>query len=94
MKMNRQATSILTASFFVHSLQHVCADTMRSVAVFVAAGIATAHSSIPPAMADAFAALAVSVIILCSMLPLLHGLFWTAVRIHTLTRNPPNIAEV
>jgi hypothetical protein len=64
---------------------------MRSVAVFVAAGIATAKPSIPPAMADAVAAFAVSIIILCSILPLLHGLFWTAVKIHKLTRNPPTI---
>lgn len=70
---------------------HICADTMRSVAVFVAAGIATAFPSIAPAMADAVAALAVSVTILISILPLLHGLVWTAVKIYTLTRNPPSL---
>jgi Co/Zn/Cd efflux system component len=88
--MNRQPR--LTTVFLFHSfLQHVCADTLRSVAVFVAAGIATADPSISGAMADAVAALAVSVIILCSILPLLHGLLWTAVKIYTLSRNPPNI---
>jgi Co/Zn/Cd efflux system component len=89
--MNESSTSTNNVLFVSLFSQHVCADTMRSVAVFVAAGIATAIPSIAPAMADAVAALAVSITILMSILPLLHGLVWTAVNIYTLTRNPPSI---
>jgi Co/Zn/Cd efflux system component len=76
---------------FSHPLQHICADTFRSIAVFIAAGIAVAVPSIAPAMADAVAAVAVSVIILVSILPLLHGLVLTALKIYTLSRNPPSL---
>jgi Co/Zn/Cd efflux system component len=77
--------------FLYSFIQHICADTFRSIAVFVAAGIAVAVPSIAPAMADAVAAVAVSVIILVSILPLLHGLVLTALKIYTLSRNPPSL---
>jgi hypothetical protein len=47
---------------------------MRSVAVLVAAGVATLIPGIESGVADAMAAVAVSVIILASLIPLLHGL--------------------
>ncbi len=70
---------------FLISIQHICADTLRSVAVLLAAGIAlclpTHHN---PALqqyyavqADAGAALMVSIIILLSIVPLLRGIVRT-----------------
>ena len=69
-------------------LQHICADTLRSTAVLVAAAIATAIPSIEGSVADSSAAIAVSVIILISLIPLAHGLLWTCVKIYNLQRNP------
>jgi len=65
---------------------HVCADTMRSVAVLIAAGIATAFQQIQSGDADAWAAIVVSLIILGSLLPLLHGLFITTKEILLFSR--------
>lgn len=56
---------------------HVCADTMRSIAVLVAAGIAGMFDSIDPEAADAVAAVVVSIIIILSLIPLFQGLFRT-----------------
>jgi Co/Zn/Cd efflux system component len=67
---------------------HVCADTLRSVAVVLAAGIATIFPSIPGETADAAAAVAVSIIIFVSLLPLIQGLVITAFEIKYLLRNP------
>jgi Co/Zn/Cd efflux system component len=69
--------------------QHVCADTLRSTAVLIAASVALCipssyvHAS---DMADAVAALAVSVIILCTLIPLIQGLVRTAGHIVRLLR--------
>lgn len=54
---------------------HVMADTLRSIAVVLAAGFALIFpDQISPANADSVAALVVSALILLSLLPLLQGL--------------------
>lgn len=63
-------------------VKHVFADTLRSTAVLLAAGISYTFSIGAPAMVDAVAALAVSLIILMSLGPLLRGIYhaWTQLR--------------
>mmetsp|Transcript_905 Transcript_905/g.1194 ORF Transcript_905/g.1194 Transcript_905/m.1194 type:complete len:345 (+) Transcript_905:134-1168(+) len=68
---------------------HVCADTMRSVAVLVAAAIATYVPSVDGSKADAVAAVVVSFIIFISLIPLVQGLVLTGVEIRYLKLNPP-----
>jgi Co/Zn/Cd efflux system component len=63
------------------SSQHVFADTLRSVAVLVAAGIASMSDMISAEAADSVAAVIVSLIILFSCMPLTKGLVHTAVEI-------------
>jgi Co/Zn/Cd efflux system component len=71
----------------------VCADTLRSVAVFVAAGIAYLWNAVTPdaayadvsLLADAYASLMVSIIIIVSLGPLLQGLYYTALEIKDMT---------
>lgn len=70
-------------------LQHVCADTLRSTAVLVAAAIATIFPSLDGANVDAVAAVVVSVIIFVSLVPLVQGLVLTGIEIRRLKRNPP-----
>jgi len=62
---------------------HVMADTLRSIAVLIAAGIACIMPSLSPTLADASAAVAVSGIIAVSLGPLLMGLIqtWGEIRI-------------
>lgn len=59
------------------------ADTLRSIAVLIAAGIACIMPSLSPTLADASAAVAVSGIIAVSLGPLLMGLIqtWGEIRI-------------
>jgi len=61
---------------------HVFADTLRSTAVLLAAGISYTFQLGAPAVVDALAALAVSFIILMSLGPLLKGIFhaWRQLR--------------
>ncbi|KAL7511445.1 hypothetical protein ACHAXN_009522 [Cyclotella atomus] len=61
---------------------HVFADTLRSTAVLLAAGISYTFNIGAPATVDAVAALAVSIIILMSLGPLLRGIFhaWSQYR--------------
>lgn len=61
---------------------------MRSIAVLLAAGIATVFSSVDGDVADATAAVVVSLIIIVSLFPLLYGLFLTAREIVILSRTP------
>ena len=82
------AFNLLTSLIF-SSRQHVCADTLRSIAVLVAAATAFLIPSIEGSTADSVAAVAVSFIILGSLLPLLQGLVLTVVQIYALSRNPP-----
>lgn len=59
---------------------HVFADTLRSIAVIIAAGLAMIFpDKISPVVADATAALVVSTLILLSLLPLVGGL-WGSTR--------------
>lgn len=67
---------------------HVLADTLRSVAVLVAAGIAYLSDFITPDEADSYAAVLVSFIILFSCGPLLQGLYYTAQEIRDMHRGP------
>lgn len=53
---------------------HIMADTLRSIAVLLAAGIAFVFKSIDPSIADASASIVVSIIIALSLGPLLVGL--------------------
>jgi len=53
---------------------HVFADTLRSIAVILAAGVAELVEDVSPEEADATAAVIVSVLILLSLVPLFHGL--------------------
>lgn len=59
------------------------ADTLRSIAVLLAAGISYTLKVGVPTFVDAIASLAVSVIILCSLGPLLRGIFhaWGQLRL-------------
>jgi Co/Zn/Cd efflux system component len=82
------------ASFFVirnlnmcSAWTHVCADTLRSVAVLLAAGLATLFPDyISPVAADSNGTIVVSLVILISLGPLLHGLYRTARQIVKLER--------
>jgi Co/Zn/Cd efflux system component len=53
---------------------HVFADTLRSIAVIIAAVLAILIPGVTPDLADAAAAIAVSCLIFLSLLPLLRGL--------------------
>lgn len=63
---------------------HVFADTLRSVAVLCAAGLATVSGVISADEADAGAALVVSIVILLSCIPLLQGTYFTAKEIREM----------
>ena len=69
--------------------KHVFADTMRSIAVLLAGGISYFTNIISPEVADASAALIVSLIIFLSCLPLFNGLYKTCREIIILKRGPP-----
>jgi Co/Zn/Cd efflux system component len=58
--------------------QHVFADTLRSIAVIVAAVVAKLVDEVTPEEADAAAAVVVSVLILLSLIPLFHGMIQTS----------------
>ena len=57
--------------------QHVFADTLRSLAVIVAATVAEVADGVTSEEADATAAVVVSALILLSLFPLLSGLVKT-----------------
>ena len=64
---------------------HICADTLRSIAVLIAAGFAWLFPSIlTPADADSYGAIVVSIIIIISLGPLIEGLYFTAWEIYHL----------
>jgi Co/Zn/Cd efflux system component len=64
---------------------HVCADTMRTIAVLIAASIAMLFpEQVDGKTADAVAAVAVSIIILLSLASLIQGLVMTAISIRQL----------
>ena len=64
---------------------HVCADTLRSVSVLIAAGISSLFPQfLTSDQADLDATIVVSVIILVSLVPLIQGLFLTVCKIYTI----------
>lgn len=65
---------------------HVMADTLRSIAVLVAAALAFSIKAIDPSIADACASIVVSMIIAISLGPLLAGLIETWKEIVQLRR--------
>eukprot|EP00980_Cylindrotheca_fusiformis_P030129 scaffold24435_cov264-Cylindrotheca_fusiformis.AAC.1 len=71
---------------------HVMADTLRSIAVLIAASISFFVESVSGATADSMATLVVSVIILVSLLPLLHGLYETGGKIVALRAEATTIS--
>lgn len=72
---------------------HVFADTLRSTAVLLAAGIAYNYDIGAPAVVDAFAALAVSLIILFSLGPLLRGILHAWGQIRHLSKFASRLSE-
>jgi Co/Zn/Cd efflux system component len=65
---------------------HVFADTLRSIAVIVAAGIAEVVDSVTPEEADAAAAVVVSILVLLSLIPLFHGLVQSVSELRAIRR--------
>lgn len=63
---------------------HVFADTLRSIAVIVAAILALTIPGVTPEEADSTAAIAVSILILLSLLPLLRGLVRSATELRSI----------
>jgi len=64
---------------------HICADTLRSIAVLVAAGFAFLFPNLlTPANADSWGAIVVSIVIIISLMPLVEGLYVTAWEIYNL----------
>jgi Co/Zn/Cd efflux system component len=70
----------------ITSYQHVLADTMRSVAVFLSGALSYYTHLISPTMADSSAAIIVSFVIFFSCLPLIKGLIDTLREITVLRR--------
>mmetsp|Transcript_1146 Transcript_1146/g.1921 ORF Transcript_1146/g.1921 Transcript_1146/m.1921 type:complete len:359 (+) Transcript_1146:82-1158(+) len=65
---------------------HVFADTLRSTAVLIAAGLSYCLKIGEPQFVDAVAALAVSIIILLSLGPLLNGIIHAAEQLKQLSK--------
>lgn len=64
---------------------HVCADTLRSIAVLAAASFSVIFpNSFSPAKADSWGAIVVSIIILISLAPLIQGLYATFLKIRVI----------
>jgi len=73
---------------------HVFADTLRSIAVFIAAGIALCVKSVTPGAADAVAAIIVSVILIITLIPLCKGLIYTWVELQDLGKQEEMMIKV
>ena len=72
---------------------HVFADTLRSTAVLIAAGLSYMFHVGAPAVVDAIAALAVSLIILFSLGPLLQGIFHAWGKLRQLSHFATRLSE-
>lgn len=72
---------------------HVFADTLRSSAVLIAAGLSYIFKLGEPAIVDAIAALAVSLIILLSLGPLLNGILHASDQLKQLSRLQTRISS-
>jgi Cation efflux family len=76
---------LLISAVWNHGVQHVCADTLRSIAVLVAAALGALFSAaLSPTQVDSVGAIVVSIIILMSLGPLLQGVYLTACKIHAI----------
>jgi hypothetical protein len=76
---------LLTCPTFIPLFQHIAADTLRSVAVLIAAGFASLFPSfLSPIDADSYGAILVSGIILVSIVPLIQGLYLTACKVYRM----------
>ena len=64
---------------------HVFADTLRSIAVILAALVAEL-TSVTSEEADSAAAIAVSILILLSLIPLLQGMYQSAIELRAIRR--------
>ena len=84
---------MLTVIAFLLLQQHICADTMRSAAVLVAAAIAFFFDAVTPAAADSWGAIVVSITILVSLIPLIRGLVVTARQLVIESRNKPEFTS-
>jgi Co/Zn/Cd efflux system component len=75
---------------------HVFADTLRGVAVLAAAGIAKVVPNVTPEIADATAAIVVSIVIAFTIMPLLHGLVKRVIelRLLVLEERAKSLADV
>jgi len=79
-----EATGILNLNM-CSAWTHICADTLRSVAVLIAAGLAYVFPAlVSPMQADSYGAIIVSGIILVSLAPLVKGLYGTARKIQAI----------
>ena len=74
-------------------IKHVFADTMRSTAVLIAAGLSYTLNLGEPDIVDAVAALAVSLIILFSLGPLLRGILHAIGQMRHLKAFATKLAE-
>ena len=74
--MSENSTELLNLNM-CSAYTHVMADTLRSIAVLIAAGIASVCKGIDPSIADASASIIVSFIIAISLGPLIVGLLET-----------------
>lgn len=83
----REQKSVVMNLNMCSAWTHVCADTLRSISVLVAAAIATVFPSIPGDLSDSVAAIAVSIIILVSLGPLIQGLVITAIQLYRFKRD-------
>jgi len=72
---------------------HVFADTLRSIAVLLAAGLSYTFKVGEPKFVDAVASLAVSFIILCSLGPLLRGIFHASEQLRRLSNFATRLSE-
>ncbi len=68
-------------------IQHISADTLRSISVLLASIIAISDTKIHPDRADAAAALVVSLLIIFTILPLVRGLFLTWKELQKIKQN-------
>jgi Co/Zn/Cd efflux system component len=65
---------------------HVFADTLRSVAVLVAAVVALLGPNVTPEVADSFGSVVVSLLILFTVVPLVHGLVRSVSELRAIRR--------
>jgi len=88
-KENSQEVNLNMCSAYTH----VFADTLRSTAVLIAAGLSYVLKLGAPTVVDAVAALAVSLIILFSLGPLLRGIFHASGQLRHLSNFATRLSE-